>query len=152
MGARQVDEETIRRWIAEGVGTPGGSSYLVYNFGLSQASSLVNPTATIRANTFTGGTTWEREDVGVYFTITDLDYPSPASKIYIVGQYSADAYLPFYSGGGNLQGWARVETSNASGKLRIYVYIEDLSDTAADLSDVFGGGNLVNFAEVQVHP
>ena len=64
MGARQVDEETIRRWISENSPSPGGSSYLVYMALLSQTGTDA-PVPTIIQNTI-GNIVWTRDGLGNY--------------------------------------------------------------------------------------
>ena len=72
MGARQVDEETIRSWIAENGGSSPGSSYLVYTALLSQSGTGA-PIARVLQNTLGGIPIYSRDSAGTYLiTLTGV--------------------------------------------------------------------------------
>jgi len=65
MSARTVDEETIRRWIAENGGSSPGSSYLVWTALLNQSDTNA-PVATVLENTLTEDVLIQYIQVGEY--------------------------------------------------------------------------------------
>ena len=81
MGARQVDEETIRRWISEAIANGGGgASSLVYTAFVTQANALADPVSTILQNT-TDALQWITAGDGEY----RLNGTFPQNKTYISG-------------------------------------------------------------------
>jgi hypothetical protein len=76
MGARNVDEETIRRWISE---NSGGSSYLVYTALLSQSGTDA-PNVVELENTI-GDIIWTRSSTGLYFGTLTGAFPDGKTLI-----------------------------------------------------------------------
>jgi len=64
MGARQVDEEIIRRWISENSPSPS-LSYLVYTAVLTQSGTGA-PVPTILGSNTIGVIVWTRTSAGLY--------------------------------------------------------------------------------------
>jgi len=86
MGARQVDEETIRRWISEN-SSPGGSSYLVRvvrDFTNDEIKALPSTPIEILPILCLGGC-FSGNFVTAYSNIGSLDDPSGITICYIKG-------------------------------------------------------------------
>jgi hypothetical protein len=141
MGARNVDEETIRRWISEN-SSPGGSSYLVYIPTMSQTG-----TGELNVTEFdntTGQTfTWVRGGVGVY-SAPGLVFTS----IHIDGFGNWGNGNPFgvIADGGEVIGYYTIYWGSSDISLEVF----DDTFAHADLSTLLGNGKLFAFPTVKI--
>ena len=124
MGARQVDEETIRRWISE---NSGGSSYLIYVALLNQ-SGTNDPVATVLQNTLGGDVVWTRFTNGGYTGTLAGAFTAAKTVVFVTssgaGQIDAaidsppnTVYVDTYDAAGNREDG---DLSNTSIEIRVY--------------------------------
>ena len=134
MGARQVDEETIRRWIYEAIAdNPGGSSPLVYVALLTQ-SGTSTPILQVVANTFEQLPIPERSGEGVYLLTSTNDQFTVGKTIV---NNNADSYMQGMYQNLPMDYSVRIKPTDAN---TIAILLYKTSDgTLTDLSAIDGG-------------
>jgi hypothetical protein len=147
MGARNVDEETIRRWISEN-SSPGSSSYLVYKAYLNQTGTG-NPSVVQEFENTIGAIVWTRFSLGTYNGTLNGAFPFPKT-------YSP----PFVAGGGVVgvplyvdtptSHWYTIIYDEAGDKITLTFYADN--GDAAEWSDILNPTHQPLFIEIQVYP
>ena len=146
MGARTVDEETIRRWIADAIAAnSGGSSYLVYTAYLRQATGVNDaPTVVALFENTIGAIVWTRGSTGQYegtlagaFTLNKTVCP-PTSQYSLIGLWGNNPFEYGFSIRSNDVNTVSIEVFKTS------------DGSSADLFTAIG--NTPIFVEIRVYP
>ena len=144
MGARNVDEETIRRWISEAIAdNPGGSSPLVYVALLTQ-SGTSTPILQVVANTFEQLPIPERSGEGVYL-LTSTNGQFTIGKTLV--NNNVDSFMQGMYQNVPLDYAAKIKPTDAN---TIAILLYKTSDgTLTDLSAIDGGTLLIKIETYQ---
>jgi hypothetical protein len=142
MGARFVDEETIRRWIAEAIASnPSGSSYLVYNVQLSQVGSGA-PSANVFGTDGIGFGAWTRGSTGSFRCISTKAFDDDKTQIQGIGRSNNNSVCYPLTNFGAITGYIILTYDGNGGFLTLYVDVLDASFAAVELSALVDRFNL----------